>query len=76
MNPEPFHQPRTLMSAIDISKASHPFAAFFHILWKGLAIASYFFAGVLFSNGSTYKTLLVIIFSSFDFWTVKNITGR
>jgi hypothetical protein len=51
--------------------ASHPKACIFTFLFKALAIISYF----LFSE-TIWAFILVIIFSAFDFWTVKNVTGR
>jgi Eukaryotic protein of unknown function (DUF846) len=58
-----------------IRQAHHPVAAFFHYVFKTLAIFVYIFGGVVSSN---FVLICVgtILLLAFDFWTVKNITGR
>lgn len=58
----------------DLTKAAHPFACFFHMFFKVIAMLLYFAAEGIF--GKTVLFVLVIVFNSFDFWTVKNVTGR
>ena len=48
---------------------------FFHLLFKLLALFFYMFFG-LFDNDKTLCYILVITMCAFDFWTVKNVTGR
>ncbi|CAD8097299.1 unnamed protein product [Paramecium primaurelia] len=58
-------------SNYDLNRASHPKACIFTCLFKALALIFYLIFGE-----SIWSFILVIIFSAFDFWTVKNITGR
>mmetsp|Transcript_14405 Transcript_14405/g.25798 ORF Transcript_14405/g.25798 Transcript_14405/m.25798 type:complete len:238 (-) Transcript_14405:243-956(-) len=55
-------------------RSSHPVAAVFHVAFKIAALVLYLF-------GSAFQSYVVIfvlcvICLAFDFWTVKNITGR
>ncbi|GAB9475654.1 hypothetical protein Gpo141_00012741 [Globisporangium polare] len=58
-----------------VSNAKHPVAAFFHLLFKGLALFTYLFGGVVFSS-YVFIFVVCILLLAFDFWTVKNVTGR
>ncbi|EGR34343.1 hypothetical protein IMG5_015500 [Ichthyophthirius multifiliis] len=58
----------------DIKKALHPIAVIFTLLFKGLAVATYFFGGLFFSDVMIF--IIIVLLNSFDFWTVKNVTGR
>ena len=58
-----------------IQDAAHPTVCFFHLLFKLLALFFYMFFG-LFDNDKTLCYILVITMCAFDFWTVKNVTGR
>ena len=62
---------------INISSGSHlhPQAAFFTIFFKGIAIGTYIF-GSWFSSNFILMFVFVILCLAFDFWTVKNVTGR
>lgn len=55
--------------------ANHPCAALFHVLFKVLALATYIFCTVFTDNFVLVFVLCVLLFA-FDFWTVKNVTGR
>jgi hypothetical protein len=46
-----------------------------HMSFKVLAFLSYILLG-LFVKGKSLVFILVMIFTAFDFWVVKNITGR
>lgn len=48
---------------------------FFHIFFRGAALATYIFCG-WFSDSFITSFVFVILLLSADFWTVKNITGR
>jgi len=50
----------------------HPISTFFHIFWKVAAIVCYLFIGKSF----VVIFIVCILLLAFDFWTVKNITGR
>lgn len=53
----------------------HPIPALFHVLFKTLAILTYLF-GELFSNSFVNVFVLCVLLLAFDFWTVKNVSGR
>ena len=58
-----------------LSKASHPTAVIFHLLFKAIAVTCY----VLMSIADASNSLIFIIVTiacAFDFWVVKNVTGR
>ena len=46
-----------------------------HLAFKVAAILSYILLG-LFVKGTSLVFIVVMIFSAFDFWVVKNLTGR
>ena len=47
----------------------------FHVLFKGLSIFAFIMLSAIF--GDDILTFVVtVLFAAFDFWTVKNITGR
>ena len=58
-----------------MGNSGHPMACIFTCLFKLLAIFSYLFLGIII-NSSIINTIIIIIFSSADFWVVKNISGR
>lgn len=62
------------ISALHIS-FRHPYVAFFHLFFRGLALATYILCG-WFSDSFITSFVFVILLLSADFWTVKNITGR
>lgn len=47
----------------------------FHCLFKGLALFMYLFNG-LFGVNFVISFVLIVLFNAFDFWTVKNVSGR
>ncbi|XP_078450185.1 Golgi apparatus membrane protein TVP23 homolog B-like isoform X1 [Lampetra planeri] len=56
-------------------RVGHPLATFFHLFFRVSAIIFYliceWFIGSFIAN-----FVIIILFLSFDFWTVKNVTGR
>lgn len=58
-----------------IRKSRHPTAALFHLLFKTLALLVYIFSGIFTSN-FIFVSVICILLLAFDFWTVKNVTGR
>jgi len=54
---------------------AHPQAAFFTVLFKALSIGAYIF-GSWFSSNFILIFVFVVLCLAFDFWTVKNVTGR
>lgn len=60
-----------------IRQSRHPRTAFFHYFFKGLALFFYIMGGWKIVSSNTVVTyILCILFLAFDFWTVKNVSGR
>eukprot|EP00386_Alphamonas_edax_P013734 GDKI01042343.1.p1 GENE.GDKI01042343.1~~GDKI01042343.1.p1 ORF type:complete len:198 (-),score=83.22 GDKI01042343.1:21-614(-) len=57
-----------------LKNARHPMVCVFHLLFKAGAFFTFLFGGLF----GDYITTFVIttLFLAFDFWTVKNVTGR
>merc|ERR1712087_706183 len=65
-----------LSRASDIAAGlKHPVPAFFHLFFKTLALFTYIF-GTWFSTSFVNIFVLCVLLLAFDFWTVKNVTGR
>lgn len=58
-----------------LRQSSHPTVAIFHILFKVTAISSYLLLG-LFTKSFVIQFVTTVTLLAFDFWTVKNVTGR
>jgi hypothetical protein len=56
-------------------KSSNPWASLFHVLFKLSAILTYVF-GAWFTNNYVLIFVCCVLLLAFDFWTVKNVTGR
>ncbi|XP_048868988.1 Golgi apparatus membrane protein TVP23 homolog A-like isoform X2 [Brienomyrus brachyistius] len=56
-------------------KIRHPLATFFHLIFRISAIVTYLFCD-WFSKSFVTCFILIITLLSFDFWSVKNVTGR
>eukprot|EP00743_Colponemidia_sp_Colp-15_P003107 GILK01003358.1.p1 GENE.GILK01003358.1~~GILK01003358.1.p1 ORF type:complete len:193 (-),score=16.77 GILK01003358.1:69-608(-) len=54
-----------------LAQSAHPIAAIFHIAFKLGALLTY-----IFSSDFVITFVIIILMVAFDFWTVKNITGR
>ncbi|GAB5354586.1 hypothetical protein AAMO2058_000131500 [Amorphochlora amoebiformis] len=48
----------------------------FHLLFKGLGIFFYVFASLIFGTENVIAFVVIVLLHAFDFWTVKNVTGR
>jgi len=57
------------------SKYRHPVAVFFHFFFKVSAIAMYLI-GSLIIKQFVIMFIVVTMLAAFDFWTVKNVSGR
>lgn len=57
------------------ASALNPVACLFHMAFKGASIFSFVFLNA-FLNEEVLTFIIVVVFAAFDFWTVKNITGR
>ena len=55
--------------------SNHPTARFFHLFFKISALTLYLLAG-FFSDNFILIFVACILLLAFDFWTVKNITGK
>ena len=53
----------------------HPRTAFFHLIFKASAIFSYMF-GTWISDSFVNVFIVCVLLLAFDFWTVKNVSGR
>ena len=54
---------------------SHPTAVFFHLFFRSAALLIYLFCS-WFSSNFVLNFIVIVLFVSFDFWTVKNVSGR
>ncbi|EGG20572.1 hypothetical protein DFA_00433 [Cavenderia fasciculata] len=57
------------------SAPRHPIALFFHFFFKGIAIGIYILDYFI-SFGFVITFIVITLSSAFDFWTVKNVSGR
>ena len=55
--------------------ARNPSACFFHVAFKALAVFSFLFLNA-FIGEEIITFVVVVLFAAFDFWTVKNVSGR
>lgn len=58
-----------------LGQSRHPLVLLFHLLFKSLAILVYVFGSWITTN-FIFTFVLCIVFLAFDFWTVKNVSGR
>uniref|UniRef100_A0A8D8K2W2 Golgi apparatus membrane protein TVP23 homolog n=1 Tax=Culex pipiens TaxID=7175 RepID=A0A8D8K2W2_CULPI len=56
-------------------RLSHPYVTFFHVFFRGAAVATYLFWG-LFSDSFIKCFLMMVFLLSADFYLVKNLSGR
>ncbi|CAI8024667.1 Golgi apparatus membrane protein TVP23 homolog B [Geodia barretti] len=62
--------------ASSTARLRHPIAAFFHVFFRASALVVYLILSFFFSDSFVELFISVIILLAFDFWTVKNVTGR
>jgi hypothetical protein len=58
-----------------LQHANHPGIVFFTLLFKIGSIVSFLFLN-LFLGNEALTFIIVVILSAFDFWFVKNVSGR
>lgn len=58
-----------------LRQSAHPTVATFHVLFKLTAILSYLILG-LFTKSFVIQFVVTVTLLAFDFWIVKNVTGR
>uniref|UniRef100_A0A668AQL4 Golgi apparatus membrane protein TVP23 homolog n=1 Tax=Myripristis murdjan TaxID=586833 RepID=A0A668AQL4_9TELE len=56
-------------------KNKHPLASFFHLFFRVVAIVVYLLCDWISKNFASCFVLIITLLS-FDFWSVKNVTGR
>ncbi|KAI9175949.1 Golgi apparatus membrane protein tvp23 [Blastocladiella emersonii ATCC 22665] len=56
-------------------RSSHPVALFFHLLFRTAALLTYLL-GYYVTDNFILVFVLCVLFLAFDFWTVKNVSGR
>jgi hypothetical protein len=62
-------------SSDDGTPKRHAMVGLFHLLFKGLALLVYLFCNV-FSSSYVLPFVFCVLLLAFDFWTVKNVSGR
>lgn len=63
-----------IFNKLGVANSTNPIICIFHIFFKALAIFVYLFSGFIFNSITIF--IFVSIFSVFDFWVVKNLSGR
>eukprot|EP00744_Colponema_vietnamica_P009068 GILI01012914.1.p1 GENE.GILI01012914.1~~GILI01012914.1.p1 ORF type:complete len:202 (+),score=59.55 GILI01012914.1:140-745(+) len=58
-----------------LARSKHPVAMVFHLLFKVLGLLAYLFCYLL-TDDFVLTFVLCILLMAFDFWTVKNVSGR
>ena len=58
-----------------LSRATNPTTVIFHLLFKAISIACYILMS-MFGSSNSLIFIIVTISCAFDFWVVKNVTGR
>ncbi|KAK9710845.1 Golgi apparatus membrane protein tvp23 [Basidiobolus ranarum] len=58
-----------------LKQSSHPVALIFHFLFRIAALVVYLLAN-FFTTSFVLTFVVAVLLLSFDFWTVKNVTGR
>eukprot|EP00128_Syssomonas_multiformis_P016100 Colp12_sorted_trinity150504_noHs@483 len=59
----------------EIVAPKHPVASFFHMFFRTGAVIAYILCE-WFSDNYVINFVVVVLLLSFDFWTVKNVSGR
>ncbi|KAJ1969651.1 Golgi apparatus membrane protein tvp23 [Dimargaris xerosporica] len=58
-----------------LQQSSHPVALIFHVLFRIVALVLYLLPSVV-SADFVFMFVISVLLLTFDFWTVKNVTGR
>lgn len=69
------HEGTTLLVET-VRSSSHPTALIAHWFFRSLSVVYYMSCSIIFSNNFITSSLIIIILSALDYWTVKNVTGR
>lgn len=65
-----------IKSNVNPSVSRHPVAAFFHVFFRASALLVYLLIPFFVSGHFIELFLTIVLLLAFDFWTVKNVTGR
>ena len=57
-------------------KYTHPIAVLFTLLFKTAALVVYIFFTIIFSESFIMTFIITVLLLAFDFYTVKNVSGR
>lgn len=57
-------------------RSSHPKVALFHVIFKVAALCLYMLNGMFIGMSHVQLFVVCIVMMAFDFWTVKNVSGR
>ena len=57
------------------STARNPVACLFHVAFKGGSVFAFIFLNAILNN-EILTFIIVMMLAAFDFWTVKNVSGR
>jgi hypothetical protein len=68
--------PNGVAPVAPVKKSRHPVAGVFHLLFKVAAFVTYMFGSLIPTDVKILPFILCVLFLVFDFWTVKNVTGR
>ena len=60
----------------DVISYRHPIAAFFHVFFRASALVVYVLLCSVISGHFVELFLVIVLLLAFDFWTVKNVSGR
>lgn len=55
--------------------SSHPIVMFFHLAFRTASLIQYLLASV-FTDNFVFILVIQVLLITFDFWTVKNVSGR
>ncbi|KAI9317240.1 hypothetical protein BX666DRAFT_1943705 [Dichotomocladium elegans] len=69
------NQPKSNAVREYFEQSSHPVAAFFFLAFRVGALLTYLL-GSIFTDNFTLVFVITILLLAFDFWTVKNVSGR
>ncbi|KAJ1442873.1 hypothetical protein B484DRAFT_441912 [Ochromonadaceae sp. CCMP2298] len=75
MDPLTSGESNTVVGSWILNQSKHPVTIVFHLLFKSLALFIYVFGSWITSN-FIFTFVICIVLLAFDFWTVKNISGR
>lgn len=70
-----YNESNSVIGSWILNQSKHPSAVILHLLFKSAALLMYMF-GSWFTTSFIFTFVICIILLAFDFWVVKNISGR